>query len=583
MLTRQANTKEYELLRRKISQCFSQLNDQYSLLTNQLETTITTKIFFVSKIVTLLIQHIEIINHSSLLAKQSLIESLENNLKTYLVYDRTGITDDIKQLQTAIIILLDSCTDEKPLSVKLNSQELDLIDNQVTDLLEKCQMALDQKSDDETIYQIQASAIAYNIFSLSLKCQRQLQDKLLLIRELWYIENYKNKEHKFLLTLNQEPASALAKLKSSDIDIVFAHIILMLTQEDNLLHDLSDAKLIKLYDRLRHHEPQSEVRIILAKIHAEAKFRYEHSRLSDTEYELLKRFQNLDSIVHQIESTEFSLTESYLLRKETFLHELVLAIAKHLDNIRAVKAQDHSNIGAVISVVEQQLKKQNISEHIITATMSLINSNLKIKFDTQAFRRYAELDKFAAFCIITKYHTLFANIFALLNGQEDSRGFLQHSICRKFAQDFHSINPASSSLKLRTIISERNNIMQQLVKINFVDIFNIKYINNISSLNFTKQLKSNNSISADNYIQHIIAYLLLNASSSQLGILYNLIVDSKEPIHNIIKTELIKKISERTTLTKLIHSIVTGKKHEYDELKVIQLSLQHSDSTNTNH
>ncbi|MGI4776262.1 MAG: hypothetical protein ACRYE9_05040, partial [Janthinobacterium lividum] len=191
-----------------------------------------------------------------------------------------------------------------------------------------------------------------------------------------------------------------------------------------------------------------------------------------------------------------------------------------------------------------------------------------------AFRRYAELDKFALFSIRNKYNTLFENMLTLLDKTESSRDFLQSTICRKFGQDFHAINAANSALKLRAIANERANIMQQLAKINFVNTFDLGCLNNIASLNFTKQLRNNNSISPAEYIRSIIRSFLSNASSSQLSILYNCVAKSEEDIHKIMKLELNKQIEERTTLARFIRFIITGKKHEYDKLKTIRKDLQ---------
>src|SRR5262249_32764108 len=150
--------------------------------------------------------------------------------------------------------------------------------------------------------------------------------------------------------------SNIQKLKVHDAEDATQQIEDFFVNTHDILQHLSDEKLITLYDRLKNFEPQTPPLLsMLHKIHHEAQFRYSYNRLSDSGYELLKRFQSYDAISHQIENSEFSIVETFLLRRANFEHEALMLIAKHAENLKAVGAAKLSNLSSIINHISASL------------------------------------------------------------------------------------------------------------------------------------------------------------------------------------------------------------------------------------
>lgn len=572
------STKEYKLLLQKIGNCFTELNAEY--ISAQTQSSILKEAWFAYGIVKTLLQNVPLLGFGSLRSKQDLIDSIEIHSKKYLgMFEAQEVGRETALIfQTNLTNLSNHCTHSKqPSNHSLTAQEFDVIRDLATDVLQKCQsLFAEQAYNQDILDRLQASSIVFNDLKLGVKQQFQLLDKLLLVKELWQIQDYvtesvDNPSYDF----NLNPRTTLAQISSDDPDQSFEQLANIFTDTHLALQNLTNERLIDLYDRLKNFEPQTVVlNNLLQKLHREAQFRYGFNRLSDSGYELLKRFQSYDAIAHQIEIAEFAISESYLLKKNTFLQEMVNTISKHVDNIKAVGAAKDLSVKSVMTMLKQQLAHSHSSEQSPTTTLSLITDKLAAGIDSHIYKRYAELDKFATNSLKTKYENLFHDLKQLLEGDvARSHNFLQQSIVRKLAQDYHVSNLTGSYSKLKTIAAERATIAKMLHEINFVETFNKNYPNSISSLNLKKNIKDSNPQTIADYVQSIIHALVIRSSAAQLESLSKSIQGNSE-VQNILKQEITKYTLARTSIVKMFYSMVTGRKQEFNKLKIINKNMQ---------
>lgn len=572
------STKEYKSLLQKIGNCFTELNAEY--ISAQTQSSALKEAWFAYGIVKTLLQNVPLLGFGSLRSKQDLIDSIEIHSKKYLsMFEAQEVGRETALIfQTNLTNLSNHCTHSKqPQSHSLTAQEFDVIRDLATDVLQKCQsLFAEQAYNQETLDRLQASSIVFNDLKLAVKQQFQLLDKLLLVKELWQIQHYAAENvNNLSYDFNLNPRATLAQVSSDDVDQTFEQLTNIFTDTHLALQNLSNERLIDLYDRLENFEPQAIVlNNLLQKLHREAQFRYGFNRLSDSGYELLKRFQSYDAIAHQIEIAEFAISESYLLKKNTFLQEVVNTISKHVDNIKAVGAAKDPCVKSVMTMLKQNLAHAHSSEQSPATTLSLITDKLAAGIDSHIYKRYAELDKFATSSLKTKYENLFHDLKQLLEGDvARSHNFLQQSIVRKVAQDYHFSNLIGSYPKLKTIAAERAAIAKMLLEINFVEMFNENHPNSITSLNLKKNIKDSNPQTIVDYVQSIVHALVTQSSAAQLESLSETIQgDSK--VQNILREEIAKHTLARTSIVKMFYSMVTGRKQEFNKLKTINKNMQ---------
>ena len=430
----------------------------------------------------------------------------------------------------------------------------------------------------ENIEKLEAYSIVFNtpvnITQLSL-----LFDKLMLARELWVVDNAApEKPGSFKLDFFANTAQIISEFNTNDPGTSFEKI-LELFVNNKVLEDFSNEKLTSLYDRLKNLDiHEAAIDIVLEKIHHESQFRYSYNRLTDSGYDLLKRFQTFDSIAQQIEAAEFLATESYLVRSATFIPELVAIVGKLSDVIKVLDLTKDEDLEIVIVRIKADLLHQRQEDSALYSMISSIKNTLETPTEPSLRKRYSEIDHFAQRVLTGRFKHLFVSFKNLLNDDPtDDKIFLNQTIVRRFAQEFSITNQSNSVAKLRLLAQERAEIASLLFEIDFVDIFNHENINNITSLDFKKQISGLNIKTPAEYVSAIIKVLVASCSASQLECLYRpLLQGNLTKTEGLLKREISNQIKQRTTLTKLVYSVLTGQKNEYDKLSSIKKNISHT-------
>ena len=114
--------------------------------------------------------------------------------------------------------------------------------------------------------------------------------------------------------------------------------------------------------------------------------------------------------------------------------------------------------------------------------------------------------------------------------------------------------------------------MSLLSELNFLTIFSPGNFNNITSFDFRKSEKIIALISPVEYVKSLIDSICLNINAFQQETLYKSVAyNIKLTTAQVLLIDSIKiQIKQRMTVRKLLYSIVSGKKKEYDKLKLLK-------------
>ncbi len=560
--------------------------------------------YFAAGIALACVEHKELLSYLNKRDRRSFAECLQEHYEDHLTTLRNN-SDDIdliSQFEGNIKNLLEVLTNTsqniattkkitKPkVDEEINQEDLELLTELITNAARKCQKLFsDQKAYPQVIDKLQAQAIAFNC-DLTLKQQLELVDKLLLVKGLWQVANNENDSLKLLLHMS--PKKLLQDLHFNNHNEAFETIVKILGQEQPMLNELSNESLIELYDGLKKIEPQSSfIFNMLKDLHYEAQLRYTYNRLSDAGYELLTRFQSYDAITNQINNAEFAIAEAFLLRRSNFIHEIIIAISKQVDNIRAVGAANMQAINNALHKIKAELAHSNLEGNVEhkdfdTSLLPTIKKKLSEPLEAHVQKRYIDIDKFIIAALTERYTLFFKHINQLIDLYLDDKAsdisFLKDIIIRKLAQEYHPIHLPNSMPNLRIIAEDRKKIAQQLEEIDFLDIFMEQNNSNFTSLNFRKHMvskhqKHHSYMNAAEYIRQIIQALLTHCNAAQLEKLYKPLLHQTalSAVKLMLKQEIIKQIKQRTTISKLIYAIFVGTKHEFDKLKSMKGNFQH--------
>lgn len=569
---------EYNKLLKELTSCLLSLSAEYIESRKQQDS--IKESCFAHGIIKVLLQNLGLLRYTTNLCKNRLVDSIERHTKEYVenLTSHRDMNEVALFFQTNSVDLIDKIKSLESIQItEIPEEELETFKELISKVTRKCQLVFEKPYyNQEYIVKLQAMAIALNMPNLSVTQKINLMSKIFLIKELWYIDIYSHVQQNFKLTFNTNIADSLQNLRFSDEDSGFHQIIKLFVDDNNILQTLTNKELTEIYDRLKNSENNGQViSNLLYKIHYEAQFRYTHSRLSDSEYELLKRFQSYDAISYQVENSEFTIVESFLLRNHNFLQEVVVLIAKHLDNIKAVQAFNLSTLTSVIDKLKLEFLRDNNRDNFSFKTLSSIDSKLQVNLDIHVLNRYSELDQFEIESLKNKYFNLFNNINYLLDGDNKGKIFLQQVVVHKIAQDYYVNNYYTSINKLRSMVIEREEINKELSEIDFVDLFSNDHLNSITSLNFRKKIVNNAVNTPAEYVMVIIKILISETTSSQLISLYKSTLKKKLTTVQIMLRQVINnEIKQRTRLSKMIYSIITGKKSEIDSLRTIKRDLQ---------
>lgn len=509
-------------------------------------------------------------------------KDLEDCLKTHKVkylrlLDSQGETqDEVAIFKENLQKIFDTLKNSN-IENELENSEIDLISERLYRIVRSAQLLFAEQSHNQQIKDsLQANALAFSLDSLDYDAQNNLLEKLLLVKEIWCIENAVEANLEGVKYQFQHNPQLKLKLKGDeDVDIIFNRIIENLTSDSPVLEQLSDGQLIHLYDRIKNYEWNCpSIPLLLSNIHDESQFRYSYNRLSDSGYDLLNRFQSYDAMIHQIVSLEYAIAECYLITNLEFLNKFLKLFSKHVDNIRALRLSKDKHLGAVFKKIETHLHHMSEPEKERNkASLNSLRGRLGNSLEPHIRKRYAELDKFTIHTLQNKYKELFQNLENLLDNNENGKHYLHDTFVSKLTHDFYLPNLSNSVDKLRKMAKYRQEVREQLSQLKLVNIFLEKgMLNKIQSLDFKKVSMNPEIKAASDYINLLIKEIVSYCSAFQLEVLYKPLVVSKNlsKIQLYLKEEIVKEIHQRTSITKMVYSLVRGRKKEYDRLTHIK-------------
>jgi len=456
--------------------------------------------------------------------------------------------------------------------------EINILSENFYTILKKIQIFFSNQSQNKNSLEfIHALSIVYKIGDRPFQEHIVLTELLLLIKELWNIEYVANK-FKEAIIVNRfylNPIQLL-QIDEDDLDIekIFSLTIDKLTsKEKSVLLYLEDEKILSLYDRLKNYEGYKiTIFSLLERIHEESQFRYSYHRLSDTGYQLLSRFQSFDAMSHQIENLEFSILEAYLFKKSNFTKEILVNIAKHSHNIKALCLNKNENFLKIISHIGKKLNNQSEGKDGSLAMLHSLKNGLNNLLPSYVKKRYSELDKFHTIALQKRYSNVFINIISIFEDTDNSNKFLQDILTYRLASDYYLPHLSNSIDKLRTQAIERKKVISLLSDLEFTIIFSPGNFNHLDSFNFIKSNKIVELKTPIEYVKSLIDNMCVNINAFQLHTLYKAVAClPKLTPHQIMLIDSIKtQIKQRTTIRKLLYSMFSGKKKEYDKLKILK-------------
>jgi hypothetical protein len=459
----------------------------------------------------------------------------------------------------------------------------EIVTNLAREFIQYCCALITEEPDNlDIISNLQATAIIVNIDGLSIEQQKLLLNKLLSIRELWLIDaTTELKEESIILLFHNNILSILKEEKLDDTklenchSIIFERIIVFLLDDHNILMELTNNKLISLYNRLQNLCTNSQaINHILIKIHDESKFRNNYNKLKNSGYDLLKLFENYTIIIYQIENSEFVIVEKFLLNKKGFMHEILINITRHIDFIRMLNIREHHDLNYILDHIRIELTKNFQSGHTIALMISSIESKFSSDLEDNIINRYFSLDNFTKNALRTRYQSLFRNIISLLEKDQNYTKFVQQAIISKIASDYKINIKIASAKMLRSIEAERLEVIKKLSEINFVEIFRGQYLNKTTSLNFRKYMRTITITTPLGFVIIIIKLLLTNFTTEQFKVLLPWVINgNKTTMQRSVRHELVTQVKKRTTISKMIYYLLTGRKKELDNLNFIKKSL----------
>lgn len=537
-------------------------------------------------IIKILQQNSDLLDYLSLDSQKNLLSVLEHYgpLSIETLKQQKYQMEEVTNFVTSLNQLVDCLKSSSTLHHEENNKALKSVMDLARNFVQHCCILIteDVKNQD-VINNLQATAIVLNLDNLSLEQQNLLLDQLLLIKELWQIDSTIDiKKESVPLLFHANILLTLKEENTVDYTYILKKITNFLIDDHNVLMELTNAKLICLYNRLKDLSIKSQtINHILLRIHDESKFRKSFSKLNNSEYELSVLFENYNAIIHQIENAEFAIIERFLLQQNVFMHEILINITKHIDAIRMLNITEDSDLNYILAQIRKRLTQNIQSGHTISLMISSIESKFSAKLEVKIIKRYASLDSFTKNALKTRYQLLFKNITSLLKKELNYAEFVQQVIICKIAADYKINSNVTSVKTLRLIEQERLEVKKQLCEINFVEIFSDKYLNKTSSLSFKKHVRRTSITTPSGYVTVIIRILLTNFSVEQLQLLSQFLInDNLMTIRTIVQQELVMQVKKRTTISKVIYCIFTRKKNELTMLNNIKRIL--NEYTNLN-
>lgn len=469
-------------------------------------------------------------------------------------------------------------------SIKTHSQEdnlegtdLDIVSQLVYRITHNAQVIFAEQSHNQLAKDtILASAIVYQMKLLNVDSQNRLLDRLLLVKEIWNIESAEEAKNDGVKYRFYHDLASIVDINSVDsIEIVFNQVISFFVLRSSVLEQLSDLQLIHLYDRLKNSEQINKLSpYLLDMIHTESQYRYSYNRLGDSGYDLLSRFQNLDALTHQIESFEFAVIELYLLHNSSFLSQYLQLLLKQADNIRGFGLAKNDNLLSIIKKIDTKLRHlAGHEQQIVKSMLTSFRGKLGNSLEGHVQKRFVELDKYTINSLTIKCMALLENMLHLFEDDALGRKFLREGFVAKLTSAFYFPNLSNSVDKIRKMAEDRKEVRSQLLELNLSDIFiHPGVLNKIASLDFKKVALNPEIKSASDFVHALVKHIISVCSAFQLEILYKPLLSREDltPLQIYLREEVAKEVHQRTSLTKMMYSIISGRKSEYERLGLIK-------------
>jgi hypothetical protein len=292
-------------------------------------------------------------------------------------------------------------------------------------------------------------------------------------------------------------------LKHCNSEEILSKLVELLIDQYKVLNILTDHELATLYDRLKNLEFSKEsdsfhntIEYILQKIYTESQLRYNYNNIRNSSYELIKRFEDFDAAIYQIETSEFFIVEAFLVSPHTsYINEVYNFCIKHTDTIKVIFHNDLTYIQNIITRLRKYVQNTNNQEML--SKLNALNAKITNKTFHETKNRYSSLDNFAKHILHIRYSKLFEDIDTLWpqenneaqnNQQMLQYKFLQRVVTDKIAKDYPISISYNSLDKMRNAIKDRQIIADSLQQINFSKLLHNNHKNNITHLHFKKQI-----------------------------------------------------------------------------------------------
>ena len=157
------------------------------------------------------------------------------------------------------------------------------------------------------------------------------------------------------------------------------------------------------------------------------------------------------------------------------------------------------------------------------------------------------------------------------------RKFLREGFVTKLASSFYFPNLSNSVDKIRKMAEDKKEVRAQLLELNLSDIFlHPGVLNKITSLDFKKVALNPEIKSPSDFVHALVKHIISVCSAFQLEILYKPLLGLEDltPLQIYLREEVAKEVRQRTSVAKMMYSIVSGRKKEYDRLGRIKRKEQ---------
>jgi hypothetical protein len=234
------------------------------------------ELIFAKQIVTFFYKNRKFLAFLSKMHREDLVDCFRTHKPKYLrMFDVAGTEQDVIEVFKSNIDEIFLVLKNAKIDAESKYAEVDMIGERIYQIVHNAQLLFaEQSHNTQAKDTLQAQSIVLSFINLDIDDQQNLLKKMMLVKEVWCIENKKeagleaikyqfHKDHQQRLLLQGE----------TNIDVAFEQIIQLLTQKTSVLKYLTDEQLIHLYDRLKNYEwNYAPIVQLLHKLHEESQF-----------------------------------------------------------------------------------------------------------------------------------------------------------------------------------------------------------------------------------------------------------------------------------------------------------------------